>query len=45
MTIDVVIDTYDDWKEERDGRIERDRMRQVEVLNELKVIGPSGVEW
>ncbi|KAL3796853.1 LOW QUALITY PROTEIN: hypothetical protein ACHAW5_002539 [Stephanodiscus triporus] len=29
MTIDVVIDTYDDWKEERDGRIERDRMRQV----------------
>ena len=37
-TIDDVIENYDMWKEEREVRIERDRRRQIEVLNELCIV-------
>ena len=44
MTINVVVDTYDEWKKERDDRIERDRMRQTEVMDELRaVLGERGL--
>jgi hypothetical protein len=37
-TIDDVIENYDVCKEERETRIERDRRRQIEVLNELRIV-------
>jgi len=38
VTIDHIINTYTDWKKERDERIDRDRRRQIEVLEELGLV-------
>ncbi|KAL7464173.1 hypothetical protein ACHAXS_004511, partial [Conticribra weissflogii] len=38
ITIDVVVENYDDWKREHEQREERNRIRQVEVLREMDTI-------
>jgi uncharacterized protein (UPF0248 family) len=38
MTIDQIIDSYEEWKREEDERESRNRLRQNEILNELSMI-------
>ncbi|KAL7484890.1 hypothetical protein ACHAW6_010501 [Cyclotella cf. meneghiniana] len=37
-TIDRVVETYDEWKRERDEREERMRMRYAEIVEEITII-------
>eukprot|EP00581_Thalassiosira_minuscula_P002334 CAMPEP_0183748412 /NCGR_PEP_ID=MMETSP0737-20130205/67755_1 /TAXON_ID=385413 /ORGANISM="Thalassiosira miniscula, Strain CCMP1093" /LENGTH=476 /DNA_ID=CAMNT_0025984135 /DNA_START=319 /DNA_END=1750 /DNA_ORIENTATION=- len=38
MTIDQVIETYDEWKKEKEEREERNRRREMQILGELNLI-------
>ena len=38
LTIEKVIDTYEDWKREKEEREERNRLRQIEVLRQMNLI-------
>lgn len=38
MTIDQIIESYEEWKREEDERESRNRLRQNEILNELSMI-------